>query len=200
MLNIYLLRHGESEYNADGNRYCGRTDAGLTEKGKRQAELVAEQLQHISFDRVYSSPLTRARLTAEIAVNSTDIVNDERLVEIDFGKWEGKTREQFTTEYPDNWKNWIENPVFTRAGETGETAAEVVKRVNDFYQSLQKEHPAGNILIVAHNGINRLYLAYKLGMNLKDYRRIIQENSSVTLFELDENGEMSLKLLNSKCL
>lgn len=200
MLNIYLLRHGESEYNADGNRYCGRTDVGLTRKGKSQAALVAEQLRHIKFEQVYSSPLTRARLTAEIVVSHTAIITDDRLIELDFGKWEGKTRTQFTAEYPGNWKSWMENPAFTRAGETGETATEVVERADDFYRSLQKEHPAGNILIVAHNGINRLYLAYKLGMNIKDYRKIIQENSSVTLFELDENGELSLKLLNSKCI
>jgi broad specificity phosphatase PhoE len=59
-------------------------------------------------------------------------------------------------------------------------------------------NPSGNILVVAHNGVNRLYLAYKLGMPLKYYRRLVQDNSSVTLFSLDEAGEISLMRLNSK--
>lgn len=198
MLNVYLLRHGESVYNADGNRYCGRTDIGLTDKGIRQAELVFEQLKDITFDEVYASPLIRARLTAEIASGRKTVITDARLMETDFGKWEGKTKEVFITEDPGVWGKWEEDPAIAKAGETGENAAEVVKRADDFYQEILKKHPAGNILVVGHNGINRFYLTYKLGMPLKNYRKIIQENSSVTLFELDVAGEMGLKLLNSK--
>ena len=60
-----------------------------------------------------------------------------------------------------------------------------------------EKHPDGTILVVGHNGINRLFMAYKLGMELKNYRRIVQENSSITMFELDNNGEFSLKKLNA---
>ena len=56
MLNIYLLRHGETQWNADGNRYCGRTDIPLTKKGIAQAGLVHDQLKHIDLDAVYCSP------------------------------------------------------------------------------------------------------------------------------------------------
>ena len=198
MLNVYLLRHGETQWNADGNKYCGRTDIALTKKGISQAELVRDQLKHISFDAVYSSPLQRALTTAQIASGRIDVITDERLIEVNFGNWEGKTREEFIAEDASLWKNWCDNPSQSKAGGTGETALEVVKRVNDFYESVLKKHPSGNILSVGHNGINRLYLSYKLGMNLKDYRRIVQENSSITLFSLDvSTAEITLKLLNS---
>lgn len=198
MLNIYLLRHGETAYNADGNRYCGRTDLCLTEKGLAQANLVYNQLKGMSFDAVYSSPLERARHTAEIASGSTEVITDQRIIEVDFGDWEGKTKEEFIAENPMLWDNWVKDPATSKAGGTGESALEVVNRVNDFYQELLEKHPSGKVMVVGHNGINRLYLAHKLGMPLKNYRQLVQENSSITLVELDEAGTLSLKLLNSK--
>jgi len=198
MLNVYLLRHGETEWNADGNRYCGRTDIGLTEKGIGQAKLVSDQLKNIHLDAVYCSPLYRARYTAELAGGGREVISDERLIEADFGGWEGKTKEEFIAENPKLWNDWCADPAVSKAGGTGETALEVVQRVNDFYEWALKKHPAGNILVVAHNGVNRFFLAYKLGMELKHYRRIVQENSSITLFSLDDAGEISLKLLNSR--
>lgn len=198
MLNIYLLRHGETQYNADGNRYCGRTDVCLTEKGLQQAALVHTQLSDITFDAVYASPLERARHTAEIASGSANVITDERIIEVDFGNWEGKTKDEFIAENSSLWNNWIEDPAASRAGGTGETALEVVERVDSFYQELLRKYPSGTILVVGHNGINRLYLAYKLGMPLKNYRQIVQENSSITLIELDKAGVLSIKRLNSK--
>lgn len=197
MLNVYLLRHGETEYNADGNRYCGRTDICLTEKGLKQAQAVFEQLKGKQIDAIYSSPLERARHTAEIATGSKNVKTDERIIEVDFGNWEGKTKEEFIAENALVWDNWMQDPGSSRAGETGETANEVVDRVNSFYNEMLEKHPDGTILVVGHNGINRLYMAYKLGMELKNYRRIVQENSSITMFELDNNGEFSLKKLNA---
>lgn len=198
MLNIYLLRHGETQYNADGNRYCGRTDVCLTEKGLSQASLVHSQLKDMLFDAVYSSPLERARRTAEIASGLSSVVTDPRLIEVDFGQWEGKTKEEFIAENRGLWNNWMNDPATSKAGGTGESASEVIHRVDDFYQELLRKHPSGKVLVVGHNGINRLYLAHKLGMPLKNYRQIVQENSSITLVELDETGTLTLKLLNSK--
>jgi broad specificity phosphatase PhoE len=198
MLNVYLLRHGETAYNADGNRYCGRTDIDLTKKGIQQANLVNNQLKGMLFDVVYSSPLKRALYTAEIASGLKTVKTDVRLIEVDFGGWEGKTKEEFIEEKASLWTDWMNDPEHTKAGGTGETAADVVSRVDDFYKEMLDKYPDGNILVVGHNGINRLYLAYKLGMPLKYYRRIVQENSSITMFSLDKYGELNLKLLNSK--
>lgn len=198
MLNVYLLRHGETAMNADGNRYCGRTDIELTEKGLLQAETASRQLENIPIDAVYSSTLIRASKTAKIAGGTKTVIEDERLIEVDFGKWETKTREEFIAEDPVIWDEWCTDPSNVRAGGTGETAMEVVKRVDSFFEEVREKYPTGNIIVVGHNGINRLYLAWKLSMELKNYRRLLQENSVVTLFSLDENNEILLKQLNCK--
>jgi len=196
MLNIYLLRHGETQYNADGNRYCGKTDIALTEKGIRQANAVCKQLAGVKFDAVYSSPLTRARRTAEIASGGQQVITDERLIEASFGRWEGKTKEEFIPEDPQLWNDWMNDPANTRAGGEGETAQEIVDRADDFYRWALQKHKDQTILVVGHNGLNRFYLAYKLGMPLSNYRRIVQENSSVTFFQLDDDAVIGLQKLN----
>lgn len=197
MLNVYLLRHGETAYNADGNRYCGRTDIGLTDKGIKQAEGVNKRLQGKQIDAVYSSPLKRANITAQIATGYDNVPTDERIIEVDFGTWEGKTKDEFATEDPASWENWANDPATTQAGNTGETGREVVARVDAFFKDMLLTHAGKTIVVVGHNGINRLFMAYKLGMPLKNYRRIFQENSAITYFELDDHGEMTLKKLNA---
>jgi len=198
MLNVYFLRHGQTPYNADSNRYCGRTDAPLTEKGIRQAMEVRDQLKNILLDAVYASPLQRACETARIAGGDKEVRRDDRLIEVDFGEWEGKTREEFVAENPDLWHQWDLDPMHARAGGTGETAGEVILRVDEFFMEMLQRHAGGNILVAAHNGVNRIYLAWKLGMPVKNYRRIVQENSSITLFSLDDVGELTLQLLNAR--
>jgi broad specificity phosphatase PhoE len=198
MLNVYLLRHGQTQWNADGNRYCGRTDIELTAAGIRQAEAVRDQLKSITFDAIYSSPLERAYVTAQTAGAGKVVIKDERLIEADFGMWEGKTKEEFIEEGPALWERWMADPLSSRAGGTGETGREIIHRVDDFFNEAMMRSDYSNILVVGHNGINRLYLAWKLGMDLRHYRRIQQENCSITMFTLDEKGELTLKLLNSK--
>jgi broad specificity phosphatase PhoE len=197
MLNIYLIRHGETAWNADNNRYCGRTDIPLTEKGIMQAETLRQQLKGIAWDGVFSSPLQRAFTTAQIATGAT-VVKDNRLIEADFGAWERKTKEEFIAENAMVWNNWMNDPANNRAGGTGETASEIVQRVDDFFQHLQQQYSTGNFLIAAHNGVNRFYLAHKLGMPLRHYRMLLQENSSATMFTLDKESGFMLRYLNSK--
>jgi broad specificity phosphatase PhoE len=197
MLNIYFIRHGETAWNADNNRYCGRTDIPLTEKGMKQADMLRQQLKGITWDGVFSSPLQRAFTTAQIASGAT-VVKDERLIEADFGLWERKTKEEFLAENAKLWDDWMRDPANNRAGGTGETATEIVQRVADFFQSLQKQYQAGNFLVAAHNGVNRLFLAHKLGMPLRNYRMFFMENAAPSMFTLEPDGTFVLRYLNSK--
>ena len=196
-LDVYLLRHGETTYNADGNRYCGRTDAPLTEKGLVQARRVAEALRGKPIDAVYASPLERAYRTAEIASGGQQpVIRDPRLIELDFGAWEGKTRTEFVAEAPELWDAWNADPATAPAGGTGDTALQVVQRVDDFFAEMQRRHNGQTIVVVAHNGVNRLYLAHKLGMPLRNYRRLVQENSAITLIRFGGDELFSLLKLN----
>jgi len=198
MVTICLLRHGETAYNADGNKYCGRTDIGLTDKGLGQAKRMQDLLKDDSFDAIFCSPLERARVTAEIASGrAADVQVDPRLIEVDFGQWEGKRPEEFQTADPESWNNWLSDPAQHRAGRIGETAAEVIARLEDFYTELQEKYAGKKVLVVAHNGVNRFFMASQLGMPLKNYRRIIQENSALTLVTLSKEHGFNLLKLNA---
>lgn len=196
-LTVYLLRHGETAWNADNNRYCGRTDIPLNEKGMQQAKALGRQLEGLSWSGVYSSPLQRAYTTACLA-SGREAIRDDRLIEGHFGTWEGKTREEFIRENESLWTNWIMDPVVHRAGGNGETGAEIVRRVDAFFEEMRRRHAGGTIMVVGHNGVNRLYLAHKLGMPLGRYRQLTQENSALTRFTLDTSGTLTLELLNAR--
>ena len=198
MITICLLRHGETAYNADGNKYCGRTDIPLTEKGLSQGRRMNELLKDYHFDQIFCSPLQRAKNTAEIASGRPEAVQvDERLIEVDFGQWEGKRSEDFIAEDPNSWYNWLSDPASFGAGRTGENAAQVISRLESFYAELMDKYDGQTILVVGHNGVNRLFMAQQLGMPLKNYRKIVQENSALTLITLDKHKGFNLLKLNA---
>ena len=198
MVTICLLRHGETAFNADGNRYCGRTDVELTEKGLGQARRMHDLLEGFVFDAIYCSPLQRAKKTAEIASGLPDaVVTDDRLIEIDFGQWEGKRSEEFTQEDPVAWQNWLDDPYSNRAGRVGESGEEVLGRLHSFYREIAQQYDGKTVLVVGHNGVNRFFLSDGLGMPLKNYRRLVQDNSSLTLLHLFEDGSVHLLKLNA---
>jgi alpha-ribazole phosphatase/probable phosphoglycerate mutase len=199
MLKVYLLRHGETQWNREGNKYCGRTDLPLTKTGRKQARQVGKQIKDIPLDAVYSSPLKRAYETAEIVTGyQQKVIRDKRLIEVDFGQWEGKSKKQFIPENRSLWDNWMRAPLNNRAGGTGETGQQIIARVDAYFDDTFKEHTNGTVLVVGHNGINRLYLAHKLGMPLGNYRQLVQENSTVSLFSLDSEKKLTLHQLNSR--
>lgn len=198
MLTVILLRHGETAYNANGNQYCGRTDIALNARGVDQAKRMQQLLKEYTFDAVFCSPLMRARQTAEIASGAVHALQlDKRLIEVDFGRWEGKRASEFIAEDPQAWDNWLRSPEDYAAGTIGETGRQVIERVNSFYEDALERYDGKTVLIVGHNGINRLFLANQLGMPLANYRRIVQENSALTLFTLDKAAGFSLLKLNA---
>ncbi len=198
MLNIYLARHGETPFNANGNRYCGKTDVELNEKGISQAGNLHNLIRNIRFEAVYCSPLKRAYKTAVTAAPDQQILVDERLTELDFGRWEGKTRSEFIAEAPDLWHNWNTAPENHPAGGTGETASGLIQRLSSFMEELHTHHPEGNVLVVAHNAVNRFLIAHLIGLPLKNYRKIRQENSVLSCITYDINEGYILSKLNCK--
>ncbi|SMG12213.1 histidine phosphatase family protein [Sphingobacterium psychroaquaticum] len=198
MVTICLLRHGETAYNADGNKYCGRTDIPLNDSGLLQAGRMNKVLQDYHFDHVYSSPLQRAVRTAEIASGRPqEVTSDARLIEVDFGLWEGQRAHDFIHDDPEAWANWLADPTNFPAGRTGERGQQVLDRLDSFYTELVAKHDGQTILVVAHNGVNRLFLAHQLGMPLKNYRMLVQENSALTLITLDTHKGFNLLKLNA---
>jgi broad specificity phosphatase PhoE len=145
---IYLCRHGDTAWSGE-RRLAGRTDLPLTEQGEQNARQLGERLKSIQFDRVISSPLLRARRTAELA-GFADAVIDPRLIEMNFGQYDGRTREEIIRERP----GWT----YLRDGSPGgETAADLGRRADAVLSDLlgRKE----TVLIFGHSVILRVLTA-----------------------------------------
>lgn len=140
---IYFVRHGQTEWNKNGI-IQGHMDIELNNEGKKQAQIVKEKLQDIKFDKVFSSPLKRAKETAEI-IYDQEIVIDNRLIERYNGELEGKLKTEIKV-FPD-----FNDPNDTRFGI--ESLNNFKDRINSFLDEIVKKYKDKNILVVTHAGV-----------------------------------------------
>lgn len=146
-MTIYIVRHGETAKNRE-KCLQGRSDAPLNEKGVSQSEQARAFFEErgIRFDRVYSSPLRRAVQTARIiAGGQAEILTDDRLLEMDYGPYEGSSLENPAPELIRFFSDFVHNP----APEGMESLEHVVGRVGGFLREIRTDAP-GNILISTH--------------------------------------------------
>ena len=151
---LWLVRHGETEWSASG-RHTGRTDVALTEEGRRQAALLAERLAGRSFSHVLSSPLARALDTCKIAGYSDAAELTDDLLEWDYGDYEGLTTADIRGKVP-GWTIWTGDPP---GGEGIVQVAERVGRVIDRAGSA-----GGDVALFAHGHVLRVLAACWLGL------------------------------------
>jgi len=145
---IYIIRHGQTEMN-QANVLQGRSNFPLNEKGTAQAESAAKRLkdQKIVFDKMYSSPLIRAVQTAKIVGGELlPLVVDERLIEMDYGPYEGMDLKKPAPEVLHFFSDFQNNP----APEGMEPLDEVVKRSGEFLEEIKEEAEKYTILISTH--------------------------------------------------
>ena len=184
---FYFLRHGETDWNAVG-RFCGRTGVPLSDAGRRQAQLLARRLQLMPVEALYSSPLVRALETARLVGQATgrEPVPDSRLVELSYGAWEGRTREECRSDFPAIYRAWEADPASVAPPE-GESGEQVIKRVIPFLVEMTRKHAQGNVVVVCHRTVCRLLACHIMGVPLAQYRqRIPMENAALNIFEARE--------------
>jgi len=188
-VRLLLARHGQTEWHGD-NRYVSRTEIGLTETGYDQALALARRAEHERVDFVLSSPLTRALLTAKPAATVRDLEpeTDERLRELDFGRWEGRTLSEIRDEDPDSVRRFEESAEHGFPG--GEPLQEGADRVLEVFADLSHSHAGRTVLVVAHNTLLRLALCRMLGAELGQYRRLMPRvvNGAVSEVRFGELG------------
>ena len=181
MSHLLLARHGQSVSNAI-RRFQGSQDVELSELGARQAEALGRVLRHRRVSAVYTSPLERARRTAEIAAAGLGLpltaVHDLR--ELSLGEWEGRTVEEIRALPGDPYAQWVRDPVACLPP-GGEPLAEVQARVVRAVDEIARAHPDGQqALVVCHGGVISAYLAHCLGLPLSSIWRLTVSNGSLT--------------------
>ena len=145
---IYLTRHGQTDWNVQ-KKVMGRCDEPLNETGLKQAEETRKSLLNTKIDIILCSPLQRAKKTAEVINTGRNIpiVYDERIIERDFGEFEGKETKDF--DFHGYW-NYYKNEQY----ESAENIQSFFKRIYGFLDDVKGKYKDKNVLIVAHGGVS----------------------------------------------
>lgn len=178
-MNLYLVRHGETQSNFQG-RYLGSFEDELSLKGINEIKRTKNFIKHIRFDKVFSSERKRAIDTAKI-LEYTEIECDYRLNERDFGIFENKTYKEICDNYPMEQKAWEENWIDYRIPQ-GESVTETYSRVVEFMKSLENKNYE-NCLAITHGGIIRLIYCYILEGDLKNFWKFVSKNGSISIIK-----------------
>lgn len=182
MLTIYVARHGEAEGNAE-KKLMGQSDSPLTADGKKDAQKLGKSLRSVKFDKIYSSDLKRAYLTANIISEMLNLpfdpIKTEKLREIDSGKCCGMEMRRFSNEYPGS-----KNDADFRFPK-GESYKRFFHRVADFLKQLGKDHDNEIILIVAHEGVIKAIEYYFGCFYFRDQAKIKIPHEYIGKFVID---------------
>ena len=174
MTKLTLIRHGLTEWNVSG-KFQGQTDLPLSTDGREQSRQLAQYLEPLDVAEVWTSPLRRARETAEIAFPDHDIRIDPRLMELHFGAFEGST--QIENEAHERWAWWYDDP-FERNAPGGESYRELRERVVAWYEELPA---AGHVIAFTHSGTIQMLLSHVIGVERPRWRkRFFLRHTSLT--------------------
>jgi broad specificity phosphatase PhoE len=193
MALVILVRHGQTDENVSG-RISGQGPVPLNARGQEQARLAAEVLAPLGITHIFSSPLVRARQTAEFLAErlqkSIEEIPDLR--EVGYGDWEGKTFNEMRT-HP------VAHQVFhdpiKATFPNGESLLEVQQRGIRVIEWVRNTYPQGIVTVVSHGDVIRTALAHYLGMPFNEYRRLDLDNGAISVLELFD-GWIRVKALN----
>lgn len=206
---VVIVRHGLSSYNSQ-QRIQGRCDESiLTDTGINQATILGQTISNADFAAIYSSPLQRAKQTAQILqgklAKPVPVQTSDLLLEIDLPLWEGLQKAEVKQKYPQEYKKWKDQPdqfsmTLTKDGQAIEhfPVLALAAQATKFWQEVLAKHPGETILVVAHNGINRALLTSALGMPPALYQHIQQSNCAINVLNFTDGwgGAVQLESLN----
>jgi len=194
---IIFLRHAQAENNTK-RILAGRTEGvPLTKTGIQQAERISEYLKPLDISAIYSSPITRASTTAEIVAKSSslDVGLDERLTEIDMGKFTRMNYDDMFAKYGNIFLKFYENdPVISE--HKVETFPDVQKRVLDMVDHVLKKHNNENVVLVTHMDPIKSMLANVMDLKPKTLFELIIANASFTILT-EQDRKLSLSAINA---
>ena len=175
---LFLVRHGRTAINV-GNKLQGRIDHPLDEVGRQQAIEIASVLKNI--DRVISSPLIRAKQTADAFGLPVEV--DPRFIELDYGDFDGMLQKDVPAP---TWSEWRRNNNFRPPN--GETLVELDLRVREALSELIYEARLKNVVVVSHVSPIKAAIAWTIGTEIGSSWRMLLDRASISRIEITENG------------
>jgi broad specificity phosphatase PhoE len=173
------------------------TDPGLSAEGYREAKLAGERLADQPLAAVYSSPLLRARETAEAVAQPhglpVQLVAD--LQEIDVGRWEGRSWQEISQTEPDDYAQFMTDAT-TFGYPEGENMIQLLDRIQPAFERLMGENLGKRIAIVGHNVVCRVFIAHLLAIPLAEARRVSHHNCGISVLKY-RDGQTKLRTLNT---
>ncbi len=198
-MNLILVRHGETDWNLQ-ERMQGRTDTPLNERGMAQAEQAAARLAaEDPIEVLYTSPLMRARVTAEIIGKEfkLDPIADVRLTERGVGQLEGLTLTEIGKTFPEVVKAWREDK--ERVILPGaEDQVEFHRRVMSFLEMVRDRHAGQQVAVVTHGGTLSMFFAILLGLDIHKRFPFRFDNTSISKVDFSR-PRPRVYLLNDTC-
>lgn len=193
-MRLLLVRHGITRLHT-GDRFWGSTDIALSNAGIKQAGQLRNRLSHEKLSAIYSSPLRRARSTAEIiaAGHKVEVTPCDDLCECNFGYIEGLTFEEIKQKHPALAQELSDRQAVTFPG--GETLGQLNGRVRAFLKRLQKHKPDETVLVVAHGGPIRLIICDLLGLGIEHWTQLRVDLASLSIMDTYPESNI-LSLLN----
>lgn len=188
-MKLYLIRHGETDWNKV-RKMQGQTDIPLNEFGKHLARETAPALAEVPFDLVYTSPLVRAKETAQLVLGSKScpVIEDDRIMEINFGVYEGLCCSKEGWNIPDpEFEYFFSAPDKFQAPEGGEDFNQFQARIKDFYEELVEQYGDTDkqFLISTHGATLCGFLNYVKKEPLSNFwGKGVHKNCAVTILEV----------------
>jgi len=188
-IRILLVRHGETDWNRQ-RRFQGRSDIPLNRAGRDQAKALARALKDESLVAIHSSPLVRAKETANLIGAfhpQTPFIEEADLIEMDLGEFDGAEAQGWAAKYPDFRREWQKAPASVRMP-GGESLLDVQARATAALDRITNRYSEGNSLLVSgHNFVNLSILCHALDMPLDRFRDLKQGNAALNvLYKEDE--------------
>jgi probable phosphoglycerate mutase len=191
---IVLVRHGETEWSISG-QHTGRTDIPLTPRGEEQARSVGRVLAGQQFGLVLTSPLVRARRTADIAGFGDAAEVDDDLREWDYGAFEGRTSPQIAELFGGPWNLW-EDGVQPDADGRGEQAADLLRRNTAVIARARRVLNGGaDVLLFSHGHFLRSLTATWMGLPIRAGELVVLDTASISVLGF-EHGNQVMRMWN----
>lgn len=202
MTKVYLIRHGKTQWNLESRYQGANGDSPLLKDSYREIELLASSLQRIPFEHAYTSPLKRARVTAQALLNHLNpempLTIDSRLKEFNLGKMEGMHFEDVAAKWPEVLKNFRHHPdKYDESLVEGESFLEVIARFRAAIEEYCRQYPNGNILVISHGAALNAAINALIGTplaHLKDRGGL--SNTSTTVLTTNDGRHFELEKWN----